>query len=67
MANKHDVTNGNGTAALAEMAVATGKETLSATRCLELYRIMVRTRAMEDQMLKMSKSGEGYFWISGPR
>src|SRR6202165_5782059 len=35
-------------------------------RCLEIYRIMVRTRAMEERMIKMSKSGEGYFWIGGP-
>jgi 2-oxoisovalerate dehydrogenase E1 component alpha subunit len=66
MASQHDVTNGNGTAALAEMTVATGKEALPATRCLELYRIMVRTRFMEERMIKMSKSGEGYFWIGGP-
>src|SRR5207302_1920597 len=34
--------------------------------CLEIYRIMARTRAMEERMIKMSKSGEGYFWIGGP-
>jgi 2-oxoisovalerate dehydrogenase E1 component alpha subunit len=27
---------------------------------------MVRTRDMEERMIKMSKSGEGYFWIGGP-
>jgi len=27
---------------------------------------MVRTRALEERMIKMSKSGEGYFWIGGP-
>src|SRR5438067_9526265 len=27
---------------------------------------MVRTRVMEERMIKMSKSGEGYFWIGGP-
>ena len=27
---------------------------------------MVRARAMEERMIKMSKSGEGYFWIGGP-
>src|SRR5262249_49173411 len=25
-----------------------------------------RSRAMEERMIKMSKSGEGYFWIGGP-
>src|SRR5438094_184841 len=56
----------NGAAALAEAELHTGKESLSAGRCLEIYRIMVRTRAMEERMIKMSKSGEGYFWIGGP-
>jgi 2-oxoisovalerate dehydrogenase E1 component alpha subunit len=27
---------------------------------------MVRTRAMEERMIKMSKSGQGHFWIGGP-
>jgi 2-oxoisovalerate dehydrogenase E1 component alpha subunit len=27
---------------------------------------MVRARVMEEQMIRMSKSGEGYFWIGGP-
>ena len=27
---------------------------------------MVRSRAMEVRMVKMAKSGEGYFWIGGP-
>src|SRR5436305_6232529 len=41
-------------------------ELLSRERCLEIYRIMARTRAMEERMIKMSKSGQGYFWIGGP-
>jgi 2-oxoisovalerate dehydrogenase E1 component alpha subunit len=39
---------------------------LSSDRCLQLYRLMVRARVMEERMIKMSKSGEGYFWIGGP-
>jgi 2-oxoisovalerate dehydrogenase E1 component alpha subunit len=27
---------------------------------------MVRARVMEERLIKMSKSGEGYFWIGGP-
>ncbi len=46
--------------------VFSGRESLPAERCLEIYRIMVRTRAMEERMIKMSKSGQGYFWIGGP-
>src|SRR5262249_7633710 len=43
-----------------------GDESLPAERCLQIYRIMVRARAMEERMIKMSKSGQGYFWIGGP-
>src|SRR5881227_4300944 len=46
--------------------VASGRETLPAARCLQIHRIMVRSRVMEERMIKMSKSGEGYFWIGGP-
>src|SRR5947209_1474961 len=41
-------------------------ESMPREQCLEIYRLMVRTRAMEERMIKMSKSGEGYFWIGGP-
>src|SRR3954453_6610230 len=41
-------------------------ESLPADRCVGIYRIMVRTRAMEERMIKMSKSGQGHFWIGGP-
>jgi 2-oxoisovalerate dehydrogenase E1 component alpha subunit len=57
---------GNGVAILPPDEVASGRERLPAERCREIYRIMVRTRAMEERMVKMSKSGEGYFWIGGP-
>lgn len=43
-----------------------GDEFLPADRCLEIHRHMVRARALEERMIKMSKSGEGYFWIGGP-
>src|SRR6516165_10236404 len=56
----------NGAATLAEAELYTGKESLPAERCLEIFRIMVRARAMEERMIKMSKSGQGYFWIGGP-
>jgi 2-oxoisovalerate dehydrogenase E1 component alpha subunit len=57
---------GNGLATLIGGDVVSGSEALPAERCLEIYRVMVRTRAMEERMIKMSKSGEGYFWIGGP-
>jgi 2-oxoisovalerate dehydrogenase E1 component alpha subunit len=46
--------------------VSSGDEYLPGDLCLKLYRLMVRSRAMEERMIKMSKSGEGYFWIGGP-
>jgi 2-oxoisovalerate dehydrogenase E1 component alpha subunit len=65
MLNKIGATGDNGAAVLAA-EIASGSEALSAERCLQLHRIMVRSRAMEERMIKMSKSGEGYFWIGGP-
>ncbi len=47
-------------------AIYSGKEWLAAERCLEIHRLMVRSRALEERMIKMSKSGEGFFWIGGP-
>ncbi|MSQ97578.1 MAG: thiamine pyrophosphate-dependent dehydrogenase E1 component subunit alpha [Gemmataceae bacterium] len=46
--------------------IVTGDEFLSAERCVAIHRIMVRARVMEERMIKMSKSGEGFFWIGGP-
>lgn len=46
--------------------VQSGKESLPVERCLEIHRLMVRSRAMEERMIKMSKSGQGHFWIGGP-
>jgi 2-oxoisovalerate dehydrogenase E1 component alpha subunit len=34
--------------------------------CRTVHRLMVQARVMEERMIKMSKSGEGYFWIGGP-
>lgn len=56
---------GNG-AATAVPEVASGAESLPADLCLKIHRLMVRSRLMEERMIKMSKSGEGYFWIGGP-
>src|ERR1700732_3561973 len=46
--------------------VFSGTESLPAERCLQIHRLMARVRAMEERMIKMSKSGQGYFWIGGP-
>lgn len=41
-------------------------ETLPLDLCLTIHRIMVRSRVLEERMIKMSKSGQGHFWIGGP-
>lgn len=56
----------NGVATRIGADVTSGKESLPAERCLHLHRLMVWARALEERMIKMSKSGEGYFWIGGP-
>jgi 2-oxoisovalerate dehydrogenase E1 component subunit alpha len=48
------------------LAVTTGDESLPADLCRQIHRVMVRSRAMEERMVKMAKSGEGFFWIGGP-
>lgn len=46
--------------------VRSGREAISTELALTIFRQMVRTRALEERSLKMSKSGEAYFWIGGP-
>jgi 2-oxoisovalerate dehydrogenase E1 component alpha subunit len=65
MAESNEPFGGEGVALLAP-EIWSGPEPLPAERCLEIYRVMVRSRAMEERMIKMSKSGQGYFWIGGP-
>src|SRR5918911_1701273 len=66
MPGPHSAPEDNGRSAGLLPAVASGDEWLPGELCLDLHRIMVRARAMEERMIKMSKSGEGYFWIGGP-
>jgi 2-oxoisovalerate dehydrogenase E1 component alpha subunit len=32
----------------------------------QIHRLMLRARFLEERYIKMSKSGDGYFWIGGP-
>lgn len=66
MPSKDRYHGGNGVATVAVTEVLSGQEALPGERCREIFRLMVRARAMEERMIKMSKSGEGYFWIGGP-
>jgi 2-oxoisovalerate dehydrogenase E1 component alpha subunit len=34
--------------------------------CLSYFRHMVRARALEERLIKMMRTGDGYFWIGGP-
>ncbi len=57
---------GGGAATLPPAELASGDDTLPLARCRELFRIMVRTRVLEERCIKMSKSGEAFFWVGGP-
>ncbi|HEX4047363.1 MAG TPA: thiamine pyrophosphate-dependent enzyme, partial [Elusimicrobiota bacterium] len=39
---------------------------LGAARLLEIHELMVRARLLEERLIKMSKGGDGFFWIGGP-
>lgn len=46
--------------------IRSGREVMSVELALTVFRQMIRTRALEERSIKMSKSGEAYFWIGGP-
>ena len=54
------------TASAGAVAIRSGREAVSVELALTIFRQMVRTRALEERAIKMSKSGEAYFWIGGP-
>lgn len=59
-------THGGNRGGLATAAVKAGRAILTADRIIEVLRYMARSRVMEERMIRMSKSGEGFFWIGGP-
>ncbi len=46
--------------------IVSGRDTLSSELCTQIHSIMVQARALEERMIKMSKSGQAHFWIGGP-
>jgi 2-oxoisovalerate dehydrogenase E1 component alpha subunit len=58
--------DGSGPAVKAGRQVFSGFDALPGDKALEIFRLMVRTRALEERTIKMSKSGEGFFWVGGP-
>lgn len=41
-------------------------QTLGKPLLLRMHGLMVRARLLEERYIKMSKSGDGFFWIGGP-
>jgi 2-oxoisovalerate dehydrogenase E1 component alpha subunit len=39
---------------------------LGSERALRIHELMVRARLLEERLIKMSKGGDGFFWIGGP-
>ena len=39
---------------------------LSREKLREIHALMVEARILEERLIRMNKSGEGYFWIGGP-
>lgn len=39
---------------------------LGAPQLLRIHELMVRARLLEERLIKMSKGGDGFFWIGGP-
>lgn len=56
----------SGAVATAPAELSGGHEVLPLEQCLGIHRLMVRARALEERCIKMSKSGEAYFWVGGP-
>jgi 2-oxoisovalerate dehydrogenase E1 component alpha subunit len=46
--------------------VADPYKKLGSARLLSIHEIMVRSRLLEERLIKMSKGGDGFFWIGGP-
>jgi 2-oxoisovalerate dehydrogenase E1 component alpha subunit len=63
---KGDPLTGEAPVALLASPVRSGRDSLPLDRCLDIHRLMIRARVMEERMIKMSKSGLGHFWIGGP-
>jgi 2-oxoisovalerate dehydrogenase E1 component alpha subunit len=52
---------------MANNAVAADSyQSLGKDLLLKIHQVMVRARLLEERYIKMSKSGDGFFWIGGP-
>jgi 2-oxoisovalerate dehydrogenase E1 component alpha subunit len=50
----------------APTATADPYKKIGAARLLKMHELMVRARLLEERLIKMSKGGDGFFWIGGP-
>ncbi len=55
-----------GRSTMAPMVVRSGREHISVELATTIFRHMVRTRTLEERSIRMSKSGEAFFWTGGP-
>ncbi len=51
---------------IAKPAAADFYKKLGAAKLLKIHALMVRARLLEERFIKMSKGGDGFFWIGGP-
>ena len=47
-------------------AVSDPYKKLGSAHLLKIHELMVRARLLEERLIKMSKGGDGFFWIGGP-
>src|SRR3569832_1008219 len=47
-------------------AAADPYKKLGSAKLLKIHELMVRARLLEERLIKMSKGGDGFFWIGGP-
>ncbi|MDE2511074.1 MAG: thiamine pyrophosphate-dependent dehydrogenase E1 component subunit alpha [Elusimicrobia bacterium] len=50
----------------APAAASDSYKKLGAEKLLKIHELMVRARLLEERLIKMSKGGDGFFWIGGP-
>ncbi len=63
---RHVGTNGNGHTELVEVNRTHKEFRLPKQKLIEIHDLMVRSRCLEERLIKMIKQAEGYFWIGGP-
>src|SRR5437762_5570636 len=60
------IRSSNGSVMTLPEELSSGRESLPLSRCREIHHLMALCRRLEERCIKMSKSGEAYFWVGGP-